>query len=175
MSCTRRRPHSVRCKTCRFHHSVESEPARNALVLHTATLSIGRALTGPPPIPGDPVGTPHCPGVTASPCLQLSIRVSRRPRRRSTVRCGRGNMIYTAQVPRYPKIGKMTDGDIKVQMRQTLTNLKQAIEAGGGKLRYYGTNATSRLNGRRLSWRHETTEHLRKARGCAPGRWRFTG
>ena len=49
-----------------------------------------------------------------------------------TVRAG--NMIYTAQVPRDPKTGQMTGGDIKVQMRQTLTNLKQAIEAGGGKL-----------------------------------------
>lgn len=49
-----------------------------------------------------------------------------------TVRAG--NMIYTAQVPRDPKTGKMTDGDIRLQMRQTLTNLKQAIEAGGGKL-----------------------------------------
>ena len=49
-----------------------------------------------------------------------------------TVRAG--NMIYTAQVPRDPKTGEMTGGDIKVQMRQTLTNLKQAIEAGGGKL-----------------------------------------
>jgi len=43
-------------------------------------------------------------------------------------------MIYTAQVPRDPKTGEMTGGDIKVQMRQPLTNLKQAIEAGGGKL-----------------------------------------
>jgi 2-iminobutanoate/2-iminopropanoate deaminase len=49
-----------------------------------------------------------------------------------TVRAG--NMIYTAQVPRDPKTGEMTGGDIRVQMRQTLTNLKQAIEAGGGKL-----------------------------------------
>jgi reactive intermediate/imine deaminase len=49
-----------------------------------------------------------------------------------TVRAG--DMIYTAQVPRDPKTGEMTGGDIKVQMRQTLTNLKQAIEAGGGKL-----------------------------------------
>jgi 2-iminobutanoate/2-iminopropanoate deaminase len=49
-----------------------------------------------------------------------------------TVRAG--NMIYTAQVPRDPKTGEMTGGDIKVQMRQTLTNLKQAIDAGGGTL-----------------------------------------
>ena len=45
-----------------------------------------------------------------------------------------GDIIYTAQVPRDPKTGKMLEGDIKVQMRQTLTNLKQAIEAGGGTL-----------------------------------------
>jgi 2-iminobutanoate/2-iminopropanoate deaminase len=49
-----------------------------------------------------------------------------------TVRAG--NMIYTAQVPRDPKTGEMTGGDIKIQMRQTLANLKQAVEAGGGTL-----------------------------------------
>lgn len=45
-----------------------------------------------------------------------------------------GNVIYTAQVPRDPRTGEMVDGDIAVQMRQTLINLKQAIEAGGGRL-----------------------------------------
>ena len=45
-----------------------------------------------------------------------------------------GPFIYTAQVPRDPGTGKMVEGDITVQMRQTLSNLKQAIEAGGGKL-----------------------------------------
>jgi enamine deaminase RidA (YjgF/YER057c/UK114 family) len=49
-----------------------------------------------------------------------------------TVRAGK--MIYTAQVPRDPKTGEMIGGDIKVQMRQTLNNFKQAIEAGGGTL-----------------------------------------
>jgi 2-iminobutanoate/2-iminopropanoate deaminase len=49
-----------------------------------------------------------------------------------TVRAG--NMIYTAQVPRDPKTGEMIGGDIKIQMRQTLTNLRQAVEAGGGTL-----------------------------------------
>jgi len=49
-----------------------------------------------------------------------------------TVRAG--NVIYTAQVPRDPRTGEMTGGDITVQMRQTLTNLKQAIEAAGGTL-----------------------------------------
>ena len=36
-----------------------------------------------------------------------------------TVRAG--NIVYTAQVPRDPRTGEMTDGDITVQMRQTLT------------------------------------------------------
>jgi 2-iminobutanoate/2-iminopropanoate deaminase len=49
-----------------------------------------------------------------------------------TVRAG--NIVYTAQVPRDPRTGEMTGGDITVQMRQTLTNLKQAIEAAGGRL-----------------------------------------
>jgi 2-iminobutanoate/2-iminopropanoate deaminase len=46
-----------------------------------------------------------------------------------------GDLIYTAQVPRDPKTGEMVGGDITAQMRQTLTNLKQAIEAAGGTLR----------------------------------------
>ena len=50
-----------------------------------------------------------------------------------TVRAG--NIVYTAQVPRDPKTGEMIGGDITVQMRQTLTNLKQAIEAAGGTLK----------------------------------------
>lgn len=50
-----------------------------------------------------------------------------------TVRAG--NVIYTAQVPRDPRTGEMTGGDITVQMRQTLSNLKQAIEAAGGSLK----------------------------------------
>ena len=49
-----------------------------------------------------------------------------------TVRAG--NVLYTAQVPRDPKTGEMTGGDITVQMRQTLANLKQAMEAAGGTL-----------------------------------------
>ena len=49
-----------------------------------------------------------------------------------TVRAG--NVVYTAQVPRDPRTGEMTGGDITVQMRQTLTNLRQAIEAAGGRL-----------------------------------------
>lgn len=49
-----------------------------------------------------------------------------------TVRAG--NVLYTAQVPRDPKTGEMTGGDITVQMRQTLANLKQAMEAAGATL-----------------------------------------
>jgi 2-iminobutanoate/2-iminopropanoate deaminase len=45
-----------------------------------------------------------------------------------------GDTVYTAQVPRDPRTGEMVDGDITVQMRQTLSNLKQAIEAAGGTL-----------------------------------------
>ena len=45
-----------------------------------------------------------------------------------------GNMIYSVQVPRDQTTGKTAVGDIKVQMRQTLANLKQAVEAGGGRL-----------------------------------------
>ena len=45
-----------------------------------------------------------------------------------------GATIYSVQVPRDQKTGKTVDGDIKVQMRQTLSNLKQAIEGGGGTL-----------------------------------------
>ena len=45
-----------------------------------------------------------------------------------------GNMIYSVQVPRDQTTGKTAVGDIKVQMRQTLANLKQAVEAGGGSL-----------------------------------------
>lgn len=46
-----------------------------------------------------------------------------------------GEIIYTAQVPRDPATGEMVGGDITQQMRRTLSNLKQAIEAGGGTLR----------------------------------------
>lgn len=45
-----------------------------------------------------------------------------------------GDIICSVQVPRDQKTGKTVEGDIKVQMRQTLSNLKQAIEAGSGTL-----------------------------------------
>jgi 2-iminobutanoate/2-iminopropanoate deaminase len=49
-----------------------------------------------------------------------------------TVRSGK--TIYSVQVPRDQKTGKTVAGGIEVQMRQTLQNLKQAVEAGGGTL-----------------------------------------
>jgi 2-iminobutanoate/2-iminopropanoate deaminase len=45
-----------------------------------------------------------------------------------------GDIVYSVQVPRDQTTGKTIEGDIKVQMRQTLSNLKQAIEASGGTL-----------------------------------------
>lgn len=45
-----------------------------------------------------------------------------------------GNTIYSVQVPRDQTTGKTVAGGIEAQMRQTLTNLKQAVEAGGGTL-----------------------------------------
>lgn len=49
-----------------------------------------------------------------------------------TVRAG--NVIYSVQVARDQTTGKTVAGGIEEQMRQTLKNLKQAIEAGGGTL-----------------------------------------
>ena len=46
-----------------------------------------------------------------------------------------GNTIYMAHVPRDPRTGEMVQGSIDIQMRQTLSNLKQAVEAAGGTLR----------------------------------------
>ena len=40
-----------------------------------------------------------------------------------------------AHVPRDPRTGEMVQGDMTVQMRQTLSNMKQAVEAAGGTLR----------------------------------------
>lgn len=50
-----------------------------------------------------------------------------------TVRAG--DVLYMAHVPRDPRTGEMLQGDITVQMRQTLSNLKQAVEAAGGTLK----------------------------------------
>lgn len=49
-----------------------------------------------------------------------------------TVRAG--DTVYMAHVPRDPRTGEMVQGDMTVQMRQTLDNMKQAIEAAGGTL-----------------------------------------
>ena len=51
----------------------------------------------------------------------------------NTVRAG--NVIYSVQVARDQTTGKTVEGGIEEQMRQTLKNLKQAIEAGGGTLK----------------------------------------
>ena len=45
-----------------------------------------------------------------------------------------GATIYSVQVPRDQKTSKTVEGDIKVQMRQTLANLKQALAGAGGTL-----------------------------------------
>jgi len=50
-----------------------------------------------------------------------------------TVRAG--NVLYMAHVPRDPRTGEMVTGEMTAQMRQTLSNLKQAVEAAGGSLR----------------------------------------
>lgn len=50
-----------------------------------------------------------------------------------TVRAG--DVLYMAHVPRDPRTGEMLQGDMTVQMRQTLSNLKQAVEAAGGTLK----------------------------------------
>lgn len=50
-----------------------------------------------------------------------------------TVRAG--DIVYMAHVPRDPRTGEMVQGDMKIQMRQTLSNMKQAVEAAGGTLR----------------------------------------
>jgi len=50
-----------------------------------------------------------------------------------TVRAG--DVVYMAHVPRDPRTGEMVQGDMTVQMRQTLSNMKQAVEAAGGTLR----------------------------------------
>jgi 2-iminobutanoate/2-iminopropanoate deaminase len=46
-----------------------------------------------------------------------------------------GNVVYSVQVPRDQVHGGIVEGGIEVQMRQTLTNLTQAVEAAGGSLK----------------------------------------
>lgn len=43
-------------------------------------------------------------------------------------------MVYTTQIPKDPQTGAIVPGDIKVQTRRTLANLKQSMEAAGGSL-----------------------------------------
>ena len=46
-----------------------------------------------------------------------------------------GNVIYTAQIPKDPETGIIVEGDITVQTRRALQNLKQVMEAAGGSLK----------------------------------------
>lgn len=46
-----------------------------------------------------------------------------------------GKFVYTAgQIPLDPTTGKMVEGGIEAQTRQSLTNLKAVLEAGGSSL-----------------------------------------
>lgn len=45
-------------------------------------------------------------------------------------------LVFTSgQIPLDPKTGQMVEGDIKVQTRQVLENLKAVLEAGGSNLK----------------------------------------
>lgn len=50
-----------------------------------------------------------------------------------TVRAG--DRVHTTQIPKDPRTGAVIEGDITVQMRRTLENLKLSMEAAGGSLR----------------------------------------
>jgi 2-iminobutanoate/2-iminopropanoate deaminase len=61
------------------------------------------------------------PGVDHNPVLSPVIRY--------------GNLVFTAgMVGRDPETGKLAEGDIRAQTRQTLENLKSALEAAGSSL-----------------------------------------
>lgn len=45
-----------------------------------------------------------------------------------------GDLVDCVVIPRDPATGKIVEGGIEPQMRQTLSNLKQAMEAAGGSL-----------------------------------------
>lgn len=48
-----------------------------------------------------------------------------------------GNLVYTAgQIPVDRSTGKVVEGDIEAQARQSLTNLKHVLEAAGSGLKY---------------------------------------
>lgn len=46
----------------------------------------------------------------------------------------KGNLLITAQVPKDPVSGAIIEGDITVQTRRTLDNLRMALKGGGGSL-----------------------------------------
>jgi len=46
----------------------------------------------------------------------------------------KGNLVITAQIPKDPVSGQVVQGDIAVQTRRTLDNLRMAIEGAGGTL-----------------------------------------
>ncbi len=46
----------------------------------------------------------------------------------------KGPLVLTAQIPKDPKSGKVVDGDITVQTRRMLDNLKMGLGAAGGGL-----------------------------------------
>ena len=45
-----------------------------------------------------------------------------------------GRHVWLVVIAEDPKTGAITDGDIEAQTRQALSNLRQAVEAAGGKL-----------------------------------------
>jgi 2-iminobutanoate/2-iminopropanoate deaminase len=49
-----------------------------------------------------------------------------------TVRAGK--FVYTSQIPKDPATAQLIRGDIEVQTRRLLLNLKQSMEAAGGSL-----------------------------------------
>lgn len=49
-----------------------------------------------------------------------------------TVRAG--SMLFMAHVPKDPVTGAIVEGDIEVQTRRALANLRMAVEAAGGSL-----------------------------------------
>lgn len=46
----------------------------------------------------------------------------------------KGPLVLTAQIPKDPVTGAVVEGDITVQTRRTLENLKMAMEGAGGSL-----------------------------------------
>ena len=45
-----------------------------------------------------------------------------------------GNIVYTSQIPKDPDTAALVTGDIEIQTRRLLLNLKQSMEAAGGGL-----------------------------------------